>query len=70
MKTAELDALHERIAVALGWSSADTKSFSLSALQSMVYKNEKDPKLYSVIADIRASGRHLVVDDPVERWRP
>lgn len=66
MKTAELDALHERIAAALGWSVADTRSFSLAALQEWVRGNAKDPKLYGVIADIRALGTHMTVSDPVE----
>lgn len=69
MKTAELDVLHDRIASALGLPVADVRSFSLAALQEWVRGNAKDPKLYGVIADIRALGLHMTVSDPVETRR-
>lgn len=64
MKTNEIDALHERIATALGWSMSDVRSQSLSSLQELV--RGKDLALDRVIADIRSRGAHMTISDPEE----
>jgi hypothetical protein len=54
--------LHERLAVALGWSVADTQSFSLPALREMV--RGRHPRLEQEINAVLDRGSHLTRPAP------
>jgi len=50
--------IHERVAATLGWTVADTQSFSLAMLREMV--RDKNPALAEEISRMIQSGRHIV----------
>lgn len=58
--------LHERIALALGWSKRDVRSFSLLTVREML--RPKHPKLYDEVTRLVESGDHIyLVRDVRER---
>jgi len=50
--------LHARIARALGWTLAETQSFSLASLRALV--RPVDAKLASEISEVLRTGAHIV----------
>ena len=50
--------LHEKIAVALGWTETEAAGFSLAALRNLV--RPVDPGLAEEISDVIVRGIHII----------
>lgn len=56
-----MNTLHPRIALALGWTVPEVRSFSLMSLREIV--RPVNPKLAQEITAILESGRHLIANE-------
>ena len=53
--------LHERIALALGWSERDVRGFSLLTLRELL--RPRHPKLFAEVTNLIQSGGHITQQD-------
>lgn len=67
MREAEIDAIRERIAKAIGWTVEDTKSFSLPTLREFLRMH--DAALYEELGEIIRLEKHVLVEEAPKRRR-